>query len=60
MVDVRDVEQVEEVYRKYKEWLDYLYKLYAQGVPVVVPATVSDPTFPYQRLQITVPSTPSN
>jgi len=70
MVGVRDVEQVEEVCRKYRVWLDYLYRLYAQGVPVVVPSTTSipiqivpstipDPAFPYQRLQIIVPSTTS-
>jgi len=67
---VRDIEHVEEVYRKHKAWLDYLYKLYAQGVPVVVPSTTSistqsvpstipDPTFPSQSLQVIVPSTSS-
>jgi len=70
MVGVRDVEQVEEVCRKYRVWLDYLYRLYAQGVPVVVPSTTSipiqivpstipDPAFPYQHPQIIVPSTTS-
>jgi len=70
MVGVRNVEQVYEVYRKYKERLDYLYKLYAQGIPVAVPSTTSiptqpvpstipDPAFPYQCLQIIVPSTSS-
>jgi len=59
MVGFRDIEQAEEVYRKYKAWLDYLYKLYAQGVPVVVPSTTSvpDPDFPLLRLSI--PSTSS-
>ena len=71
MVGVRDVEQVYDVYRKYKERFDYLYKLYAQGVPVVVPSTTSvlvqlvpstipDPAFPSQCLQIIVPSTSSS
>ena len=70
MVGFRDIEQVEEVYRKHKARLDYLYKLYAQGVPVVVPSTTSiptqivpstipDPAFPSQCLQIIVPSTSS-
>ena len=71
MVDVRDVELVYDVYRKYKEWLDYLYKLYSQGVPIIVPSTTSvptqpvpptitDPAFPSQCLQIIVPSTSSS
>ena len=70
MVGVRDVEHVEEVYRKHKARLDYLYKLYAQGVPIIVPSTTSipiqtvhstipDPAFPSQSLQIIVPSTSS-
>jgi len=66
LVSIRDLEKLEEVYRKYKARLDYLYRLYAQGVPVVVPSTTSiptqivpsipDPAFPSQCLQI-VPST---
>ncbi len=70
MVGFRDIEHVEEVYRRYKVRLDYLYRLYAQGVPVVVPSTtsiptqsvpstISDPAFPCQCLQIIVPSTSS-
>jgi len=70
MVGFRDVEQVYDAYRKYKVRLDYLYKLYAQGVPVVVPSTTSipiqtvpstipDPAFPSQSLQIIVPSASS-
>jgi len=66
-VSIRDLEKLEEVYRRYKARLDYLYKLYAQGVPVVVPSTTSiptqivpstipDPASPSQYLQI-VPST---
>jgi hypothetical protein len=69
MVGVRDVEQVYDMYRSYKERVDYLHKLYAQGVPVVVPSTTSvlvqsvpstipDPAFPSQCLQI-APSTTS-
>ena len=68
LVSIRDLEKLEEVYKKYKARLDYLYKLYAQGVPVVVPSTTSipiqtvpstipDPAFPSQSLQILVPST---
>lgn len=71
MVDVRDVEQVYDVYRKYNERVDYLYKLYSQGVPIIVPSTTSvptqpvpptitDPAFPSQCLQIIVPSTSSS
>jgi len=70
MESVRNVEQVYDMYRKHKARLDYLYKLYAQGVPVVVPSTTSiptqivpstipDPAFPSQNLQIIVPSTSS-
>jgi hypothetical protein len=68
MLGVRDVEQVYDVYRKYKERLDYLYKLYAQGVPVVVPSTTSMPTQPvpstipdpaFPSLCLNVPSTSS-
>jgi hypothetical protein len=70
MVGFRDVEQVYDVYKKYNERLDYLYKLYAQGVPVVVPSmtsiptqpvpsTIPDPAFPCQCLQVVVPSTSS-
>jgi len=70
LVSIRDLEKLEEVYRKYKARLDYLYKLYAQGIPVVVPSTTSiptqsvpstipDPAFPSQSLQILVPSTTS-
>jgi len=44
IVRKKDVaEKLEEVYRKYRVWLDYLYRLYAQGVPVVVPSTTSIP-----------------
>ncbi len=68
LVSIRDLEKLEEVYRKHKARLDYLYRLYAQGVPVVVPSTTSiptqivpstipDPAFPSQSLQIIVPST---
>jgi len=68
MVGFRDIEHVEDVYRKHKARLDYLYKLYAQGVPIIVPSTTSipiqtvhstipDPAFPSQSLQIIVPST---
>ena len=71
MVGFRDIEQVEEVYRKHKVRLDYLYRLYAQGVPVIVPSTTSiptqivpstipDPASPSQCLQIIVPSTSSS
>jgi hypothetical protein len=70
MAIAKNVEQVYDMYRKYKERLDYLYKLYAQGVPVVVPSTTSiptqsvpstipDPAFPCQCLQVIVPSTSS-
>ena len=70
MVGFRDIEQVEDVYRKHKARLDYLYKLYAQGVPIIVPSTTSipiqtvhstipDPAFPSQSLQIIVPSASS-
>jgi len=69
LVSIRDLEKLEEVYRKYRVWLDELYRLYAQGVPVVVPSTTSipiqivpstipDPASPSQYPQI-VPSTTS-
>ena len=62
--------QSQGVLEGYKARLDYLYRLYAQGVPVVVPSTTSiptqpvpstipDPAFPSQSLQILVPSTSS-
>jgi len=43
LVSIRDLEKLEEVYRKYKVRTDELYRLYAQGVPVVVPSTTSIP-----------------
>jgi len=69
-MSIRDLEKLEEVYRKYKVRIDELYRLYAQGVPVVVPSTTSipiqtvpstipDPASPSQCLQILVPSTTS-
>jgi len=65
-----DLEKLEEVYKKYKVRVDELYRLYAQGVPVVVPSTTSIPiqivpstipvpAFPSQCPQILVPSTTS-
>ena len=53
IVRKKDVaEKLEEVYRKYRVWLDYLYRLYAQGVPVVVPSTTS---IPIQIVPSTIP-----
>jgi len=42
-VNILELKELLEAYNKYMEQVNELYRLYAQGVPVVVPSTTSIP-----------------